>query len=56
MIKTYIKPEVKVISFTESADIIQTSGITDETAPIATLAGYDELTSYGAEDFSIFNN
>ena len=56
MIKSYTKPEVNVISFTESADIIQTSGVTDETAPIATLAGYDELTNYGAKDFSIFNN
>ena len=52
MINKYTKPEFKVISFSETADIIQTSG---EVAPIATLDGVEEtLASYGTKDFSIF--
>ena len=51
MIKTYTKPELKVIAVSDSADIIQTSG----EAPLATLNGVDEtLVSYGATDFDIF--
>ncbi len=54
MNKKYSAPEFKVISFSENADIIQTSG---EVAPLSTLSGVEEtLANYGTKDFNIFSN
>ena len=53
MERKYISPELKIISFSESADVIQTSG----ELPLATLDGVEEtFVSYGTTDFSIFAN
>lgn len=54
MINKYIKPEIKIISFSDCADVIQTSGMSE--VPKYTIGGVEEtLANYGTNGFSIFN-
>ena len=52
--KTYKKPEFKVINFGVTEDIIQTSGELMEGMP-KYIVGDTEATAYSANTFSIFN-